>query len=120
MEEFDILPPDLIESKILLIRGIKVMLDQSLADLYQVETKALNQARQEKFKEIPRLLQVPITKEEAHELLRSQFVTLKKGQHYNYLPCVFTENGVAMLSSVLRSERAIMVNVQIMKGPLPG
>ena len=56
-----------------------------------------------------------LNKEGAGELLRSQFVTLKRGQHYKYLPYVFTENGVAMLSSVLNSERAIMANIQIMR-----
>jgi len=56
-----------------------------------------------------------LTEEEARELLRSQNVTLKRGQHFKYLPYVFTENGVAMLSSVLSSEQAILVNIQIMR-----
>ena len=115
MEKMDILPPELIESKILLIRGKKVMLDQSLAELYRVETRALNQAVKRNFPRFPEDFMFQLTKEEAEALLRSQFVILKKGQHYKYLPYVFTENGVAMLSSVLNSERAIMVNIQIMR-----
>ncbi len=115
MEKMDILPPELIESKILLIRGKKVMLDQTLANLYQVETKVLNQAVKRNLDRFPEDFMFQLTKDEAGEFLRSQFVTLKKGQHYKYLPYVFTENGVAMLSSVLNSERAIMVNIQIMR-----
>ena len=111
----DILPPELIESKILLIRGKKVMLDQSLAELYRVETRALNQAVKRNLPRFPEDFMFQLTKKEAEALLRSQFVILKKGQHYKYLPYVFTENGVAMLSSVLNSERAIMVNIQIMR-----
>lgn len=115
MEKIDILPPEVIESKILWIRGKKVMLDQSLADLYQVPTKALNQAVRRNFTRFPDDFMFQLTQEEAEEFLRSQSVTLKRGQHFKYLPYVFTENGVAMLSSVLNSERAIMVNIQIMR-----
>jgi len=115
LEKMDILSPDVIESKILLIRGKKVMLDQSLAELYRVETRALNQAVKRNLPRFPEDFMFQLTKEEVEALLRSQFVILKKGQHYKYLPYVFTENGVAMLSSVLNSERAIMVNIQIMR-----
>jgi hypothetical protein len=115
LEKMDILPPELIESKILLIRGKKVMLDQSLAELYRVETRALNQAVKRNLPRFPEDFMFQLTREEAEGLLRSQFVILKRGQHYKYLPYVFTENGVAMLSSVLNSERAIMVNIQIMR-----
>jgi hypothetical protein len=93
LEKMDILPPELIESKILSIRGKKVMLDQILANLYQVETKALNQAVKRNLKRFPEDFMFQLTKEEAEELLRSQFVTLKRGQHYKYLPYVFSENG---------------------------
>jgi len=82
-----------------------------LAGLYQVETKALNQAVRRNFTRFPDDFIFQLTKEEAEELLRSQFVTLKRSKHYKYLPSAFTENGVAMLSSILKSERAVMVNI---------
>lgn len=115
MEKIDILPPELIESKILLIRGKKVMLDQSLAELYRVETRVLNQAVKRNLFRFPEDFMFQLAKEEAAALLRSQFVILEKRHHFKYLPYAFTENGVAMLSSVLNSERAIMVNIQIMR-----
>jgi hypothetical protein len=80
-----------------------------------VETKVLNQAVKRNFQRFPDDFMFQLSTEEVQELLRSQFVTLKRGQHYKYLPSVFTENGVAMLSSVLNSERAIQVNIQIMR-----
>src|SRR5690606_15804563 len=105
-----------IGQKIYLIRGHRVMLDSDLADLYGVETKALNQAVRRNQGRFPDDFMFPLTKEE-HEILRSQIVTLKAGhgQHRKYLPFVFTEQGLAMLSSVLRSERAIQVNIAIMR-----
>ena len=111
----DIVPQEIIETKIVFIRGKKVMLDKNLAQLYGVETRALNQAVRRNIARFPEDFMFQLTKEEAEELLRSQFVTLKRGQHYKYLPFAFTENGVAMLSSVLNSERAIKVNIQIMR-----
>ena len=68
------------------------MLDQTLANLYQVETKVLNQAVKRNLNRFPGDFMFQLTKEEAGELLRSQFVTLKRGQHYKYLPYVFTES----------------------------
>jgi phage regulator Rha-like protein len=115
MGEDLLVPEEIIESKILLIRGKKVMLDRDLAVLYGVETKTLNQAVKRNFQRFPDDFMFQLSVEEAQELLRSQFVTLKRGQHYKYMPYVFTENGVAMLSSVLNSERAIQVNIQIMR-----
>ena len=97
-----------------LIRGEKVMLDADLASLYGVQTKALNQAVQRNIDRFPWDFMFQISPEEK-ESLRSQFVTLKRGGHRKYLPYAFTEQGVAMLSSVLRSERAIEVNVAIMR-----
>lgn len=111
----DIVPQEIIETKIIFIRGKKAMLDKDLAQLYGVETRALNQAVRRNIDRFPEDFMFQLTKEEAEELLRSQFVTLKRGQHYKYLPYAFTENGVAMLSSVLNSERAIKVNIQIMR-----
>ncbi len=107
------------------IRGERVMLDSDLASLYGVETKALNQAVQRNPRRFPPDFMFRLTAKEFDELrsrsgtsgLRSQIVTLKpgRGQHRKYLPLAFTEQGVAMLSSVLRSERAIKVNVEIMR-----
>jgi len=102
-----------IENKILLIRGKKVMLDRDLALLYEVPTKALNQAVKRNIERFPDIFMFQLSKKE-YDSLRSQFVTLKRGQHRKYLPYVFTEQGVAMLSSVLKSKRAIQVNIQIM------
>lgn len=103
-----------IESLIYLIRDEQVMLDSDLAKLYGVETKALNQAVRRNIERFPDDFMFQLTKEEC---LRSQIVTLNlgRGQHLKYLPHAFTENGVAMLSSVLRSERAIEVNIRIMR-----
>jgi phage regulator Rha-like protein len=111
----NIIPQEIIETKIILIRGKKVMLDKNLARLYGVETRALNQAVRRNIARFPEDFMFQLTKEEAEELLRSQFVTLKRGQHSKYLPYAFTENGVAMLSSVLNSQRAVQVNIQIMR-----
>ena len=110
-----IVPAELIERKIYLIRNKKVMLDSDLAELYDVETKVLNQAVKRNIARFPEDFMFQLNKEEASELSRSQFVTLKRGQNIKYLPRAFTENGVAMLSSVLNSERAIQVNIQIMR-----
>ena len=103
-----------IENKIFLIRGKRVMLDKDLAELYGVTTKRLNeQVKRNKYR-FPEDFMFQLTKEEAHSL-RSQFATLKQGQNIKYLPYVFTEQGVAMLSSVLNSKKAILVNIQIMR-----
>lgn len=105
-----------IESKMFLIRGCKVMLSHHLAELYEVETKVLNQAVKRNIERFPEDFMFQLTEEEA-ALLRSQIVTLEtgRGQHAKYLPYAFTEQGVAMLSSVLRSDRAIQVNIEIMR-----
>jgi len=110
-------PIELVERRIYLIRGQKVMFDSDLADLYEVETKVLNQAVKRNLERFPQEFMFRLTLEEAKNLigLRSQIVTLKRGQHLKYAPYAFTEQGVAMLSSVLRSKRAIQVNIAIMK-----
>lgn len=107
---------DRITTAIVLLRGEKVMLDADLALLYGVETRALNQAVRRNIERFPKDFVLQLTAEEA-ALLRSQTVTLKpgRGQHRKYLPYAFTELGVAMLSSVLRSPRAIAVNIEIMR-----
>jgi hypothetical protein len=104
------------ESKMLFIRGHKVMLDHDLAKLYEVPTKALNQAVKRNQERFPSDFMFQLTPDES-QVLRSQFVTLESGsgRHSKYLPYVFTEQGVAMLSTVLRSKRAIQVNVEIMR-----
>jgi hypothetical protein len=98
---------------ILLIRGHKVMLDQDLAYLYGVATKVLNQAVRRNKSRFPEDFMFQLTREEA-SFLRSQIVTLESRQ-IRYLPYAFTEQGVAMLSSVLRNERAVCVNIEIMR-----
>ena len=111
----NILPSERIERSILLIRGHKVMLDADLAELYGVETRALLQAVSRNQKRFPEDFMFQMSKDE-YELLRSQIVISKKGRGgRRYLPYVFTEQGVAMLSSVLRSERAVQVNIEIMR-----
>jgi len=99
-----------------LIRGHKVLLDSDLAELYGVPTKRLNEQVRRNEKRFPPDFMLELSHEEA-EALRSHFATLKKGrgQHRKYLPCAFTEQGVAMLSTILNSGRAIEVNIQIMR-----
>ena len=103
-----------VEQVILLIRGQRVILDRDLAALYGVETKNLNKAVRRNLDRFPADFMFPLTLEEA-EALRFQIGTLKRGQHSKYLAQVFTQEGVAMLSSVLRSPRAIQVNIAIMR-----
>jgi len=90
------------------------MLDRDLAELYGVETKVLKQAVRRNIDRFPSDFMFELTKGE-NQSLRSQNVTLKRGQHSKYLPFAFTEHGVLMLSSVLNSERAVQVNIQIMR-----
>ena len=90
------------------------MFDSDLASLYEVPVKVLKQAVNRNRGRFPEDFMFPLTWEEV-ESSRSQIVTLKKGKNIKYLPYVFTEQGVAMLSSVLRSERAIRVNIEIMR-----
>ena len=105
-----------VERRILLVRGHKVMLDSDLAELYGVETKVLNQAVRRNMERFPEEFMFQLSAGE-YKSLRSQFVTLEsgRGKYSKYLPMAFTEQGVAMLSSVLRSKRAIQVNIAIMK-----
>jgi len=104
---------EIIAAKILVIRGKKVMLDRDLAKLYGVETKILLQAVKRNLQRFPDDFMYQLTRQEV-TILRSQFVTSSWGGR-RYLPYVFTQEGVAMLSSVLNSERAIRVNIQIMR-----
>ncbi len=108
------LPMERIRNCILMIRGQKVMLSNDLAELYGVEPRVLMQAVKRNIARFPSDFMFQLNEREV-ESLRSQFVILKQGQHRKYPPYAFTEQGVAMLSSVLRSERAVMVNVEIMR-----
>ena len=103
-----------IEERIFNIRGKQVMIDKDLALLYGVETKRLNEQVKRNIERFPEDFMFQLTQEEC---LRSQIATLnvKQGQNIKYLPFAFTENGIAMLSSVLRSETAIAVNIKIMR-----
>ena len=104
-----------IERFILLVRGQKVMLDSHLAELYSVETRMLLQAVNRNQKRFPEDFMFQLSEEE-YGALRSQTVISKKGRGgRRYRPYVFPEQGVAMLSSVLRSERAVQVNIEIMR-----
>lgn len=104
-----------IEKMIYVIRDQKVMLDKDLAELYEVETRIINRNVQRNIKRFPPDFMFQLTEEEC-ESLRSQIGISKKGKGgRRYLPYVFTENGVAMLSSVLNSEKAILINVSIIR-----
>ena len=109
-----IISDEVISDSIFVIRGQKVMLDKDLAELYQVQTKVLKQAVKRNIRRFPDDFMFELSKAE-HASSRSQIVTLKRGQNLKYLPMAFTEQGVAMLSSVLNSERAISVNIQIIR-----
>jgi len=121
-----LIPSEKIESKIYVARNKKVMLDRDLAVLYGVETRTLNQAVKRNLERFPEDFMFQLTNEEIQnwmsqnmilkgEASRSQNVILKKGKNIKYLPYAFTEQGVAMLSSVLNSRTAILVNIQIIR-----
>jgi len=135
-EDLVTIPDSLIENSILLVRGHKVILDRELARLYGVSTKVLNQAVKRNLNRFPEDFMFQLTADETTAWrqttterlrsqnvilnttrLRSQIVTLKKsrGKHIKYRPYAFTEHGILMLSSVLKSERAVQVNIQIMR-----
>lgn len=105
-----------IKNLIYTIRGHKVMLDSDLAMLYEVETKRLNEAVKRNIERFPSDFMFQLTEQEWEAFrVRSQIATSPKGGGRQYFPYVFTEQGVAMLSSVLKSKRAIQINVQIMR-----
>ena len=108
-----LIPTETIESIIYLIRGKKIMLDSDLAVLYRVETKVLLQAIKRNIERFPTDFMFQLDEQE-YEILRSQIVTSSWGGR-RYLPYAFTEQGIAMLSTVLNSKRAINVNIQIMR-----
>ncbi|MBI5117441.1 ORF6N domain-containing protein [Candidatus Poribacteria bacterium] len=124
-----LIPSERIERLIIILRGQKVMLSADLAELYGVETRVLAQAVKRNIERFPQDFMFQLTWEETRflrsqsvtlneepgSILRSQSVILKQGAHLKYRPYAFTEQGVAMLSSVLNSPRAINVNIEIMR-----
>lgn len=112
-----VVPVERIERAIFSIRGEKVMLDSDLAELYGVETRALNQAVKRNASRFPKDFMFQLTAEEAEtiRLSRSQIVILKRGGNIKYLPFAFTEHGALMLANVLNSERAAQTSVQVVR-----
>ena len=125
MPETSLIPTERIEPRILLLRGQKVMLDFHLAELYEVETRSLNQAVKRNIERFPEDFMFQLTEEEAGQILRSQIVTLNADmrsqtviaskRNVRFLPFAFTEQGVAMLSGILRSPRAVAVNIAVIR-----
>lgn len=113
MSQKPIVPTEQIENRIYLLRGQRVMLDDDLAILYEVETKVLNRSVKRNLRRFPEDFMFQLSTKE-FESLRCQFGTSKRGGR-RYPPYAFTEQGVAMLSSVLNSRRAIQVNIEIMR-----
>jgi hypothetical protein len=103
-----------IQHKIFLVRGQKVMVDSDLADLYEVEVKQLKRQVRRNIDRFPSDFMFEVSRDES-EVLRRQFGALKRGEHSKYRSYVFTEPGVAMLSGVLHSRRAVQVNIAIMR-----
>lgn len=107
----------IIQSKIYEIRGMRVMLDYDLAEMYRVETKNLKRSVRRNIERFPEDFMFELTKEE-YDFLRCNFGTLEnsgRGQYAKYLPFAFTEQGIAQLSSVLNSPLAIQVNISIIR-----
>jgi hypothetical protein len=109
------IPEEVIMSKIYFIRGVKVMLDRDLAKLYEVETRILNQAVRRNEKRFPEDFMFQLSKEELNEWKSQIVISNSEKMGLRKPPLVFTEQGVAMLSSVLNSDRAILVNIQIIR-----
>jgi len=115
MKNKELVPRHLIEDKILIFRGKKVMLDRDLSRLYNVETRILNQAVKRNTKRFPEDFMFQLTKEEMENWKSQIVMTNKEKMSLRRRPYAFTEQGVTMLSSVLNSERAIQVNIQIIR-----
>ena len=111
----DIIPSETLINQIFVFRGVKVMIDRNLAELYGVETKVLKQAVRRNIERFPEDFMFELNKQEFEDW-RSQFVTSNSDKMgLRYTPMVFTEHGVLMLSSVLNSEKAIQINIQIVR-----
>ena len=115
MSKIAVITEKVIESKIYFIRGQKVMIDSDLAEMYGVETRRLKEQVKRNRDRFPEDFMFELTAKEAEDFSRSQFATLKRGYNIKYLPYVFTEHGVLMLSSILRSKQATDVNIRIMR-----
>lgn len=113
--KISILPAERIETKIFLIRGRKVMMDRDLAELYGAETRALNQAVKRNIERFPEEFMFQLNKQEMEIWISQIVISNKEKMGIRKNPLVFTEPGVAMLSSVLNSKKAIQVNIQIIK-----
>lgn len=114
VENSIIIVDEVVMNKIYIVRGQKVMLDRDLAELYQIETKHLKRQVKRNIERFPDDFMMELTQEEAN-VSRYQFGTLKQGENIKYLPYAFTEQGIAMLSSVLSSTKAIQVNIKIIR-----
>ena len=114
VENSIIIVDEVVMNKIYIVRGQKVMLDSDLAELYQIENKNLKRQVKRNIERFPEDFMIELTTKEV-EVSRCQFGTLKQGKNIKYLPYAFTEQGVAMLSSVLNSAKAIQVNIQIIR-----
>jgi hypothetical protein len=112
-----LMPLEVIEGKIFVLRGHRVMLDRDLAELYGAETRVLNQAVSRNSDRFPEDFMFQLTMEEGKAVLlsRSQSVTLKRGQNVKYRPYVFTEHGAVMLANVLRSPVAVRASIQVVR-----
>jgi hypothetical protein len=112
-----LIPVELIENKIFVLRGHRVMLDRDLADLYGVETRVLNQAVKRNADRFPEdfMFELDLEEGKAVMALRSQSVTLKRGEHLKYAPHVFTEHGAMMLANVLSSPVAVRASIQVVR-----
>jgi hypothetical protein len=112
---YHILPEEVVVSKIYLIRNKKVMLDRDLTELYGIETRSLNQAVRRNMKRFPQDFMFQMTREEMQNWKSQIVISNRENMGLRKPPLVFTEQGVSMLSSVLNSDRAIAVNIQIMR-----
>lgn len=112
-----LIPIEVIENRILILRGHRVMLDRDLAELYGVETRVLNQAVSRHGDRFPDDFMFQLTLEEGKAVLfsRSQIVTLKRGRNIKYRPYAFTEHGTVMLANVLRSPVAVRASIQVVR-----
>jgi hypothetical protein len=117
VQRAEVISLDVIERRILALRGHRVMLDRDLATLYGVETRTLNQAVKRNLDRFPADFMFRMTPREAGEHLpsRSQSVILKQGQNVKYLPYVFTEHGAVMLANVLKSPSAVRASIQVVR-----
>lgn len=113
----ELMPIEIIESRIFNLRGRRVMLDRDLAELYGVETRVLNQAVSRNSDRFPDDFMFQLTLEEGEASLRSrsQFVTLKRGQNIKHRPYAFSEHGAVMLANVLRSPVAVRASIQVVR-----